>query len=396
MPMTSQQQLNAFLEHCATIRSRGYILKFNRKTSSLRVLIEYLEKEIADGNVHGRQREREEQIIGILKQYHPKDHVKYVPAVKSLLAVWGTNNNYVQLEAGMKGAVITRYWDPAQDTLQEAACGIAISSRYPGYHSQVHTHLKAIYQSAAGQTFLDELAGAGAKRTSIVDHELSNQCGSHGSTAGLNAVAKELFPENETKLGPACKAALALVNPGGLSRNAWLAREINRIPKYKLKGPPVATPANIGVTTEQVAKWIDNNESIWTDYGNDDACNAIKQAVMVALYDTSAKGAGCGSMVNYCMGDSNPMNAERPPAIGLSHELIHAYYNLRGEQPGFEVENFSTVLFEYRCVGLGPWSTAAISENKIRDQWRDTLQGFPESDTRNRKIPSRRLFYSPP
>jgi hypothetical protein len=65
------------------------------------------------------------------------------------------------------------------------------------------------------------------------------------------------------------------------------------------------------------------------------------------------------------MGTEQP----RPPYIALAHELIHAYHNMRGEQPGHEVDADSTVLYEYLCVGLGPWENNPgypITENAIR------------------------------
>jgi hypothetical protein len=393
MAMTAREQLDAFLQHCTTLR-HGYLFKFNRRTSSLRYFVQALEDAIANNRIRGRQKENEDAILALLKESSPKDHVKYVPAVKSLIAVWGTTKDYVRLREGDQSANIVRFWRPGDDDLQDVACGIAVCSRYPGFHVHVRTHLNALYQTAAGKEVLDFLVGAAAeKRTSIVDHVLTNQCAAMGF-AYVNAVARELY-KDATKFGDATRAALARVNPGLLTRNAWLAREINQMPRFQLKGFPPMAPANLGVTEGQVAGWV-GGRSIWDDYGNDAACNQIKNAVIVALYPHAAAGVGTGSMVNYCLGTANPMNAERPPGVGLAHELIHAYYNLRGEQPGAEVEDPTTVLFEYRCVGLGPWANEAISENKVREQWNAALLAFDPSDDRNRKMPAQRAFYSPP
>ena len=65
---------------------------------------------------------------------------------------------------------------------------------------------------------------------------------------------------------------------------------------------------------------------------------------------------------------------------------------------GYHLDNKTptTVLFEYRCVGLGPWANADISENKVREQWNAAFLAFDPTDDRNRKMPGPRAYYSPP
>jgi hypothetical protein len=394
--MTASQQVQAFLAHCAVIRE-GYVFSFKKNSSSLRYLIRALEDAAAADRAKAQMAHEEEAIVAALAQTSPKDHAKYKPAITSLFAVWGTTRDYVRLAANTAPDNEVLYWQPGDQPLTAAPAGIGIGSRYPGYHENVKTHLDALYHTAAGRTVLDALAGAAAlKRTSIVDHTLSNQCGAQGLTNGMNSVARALFGENETLLrGPAADALGRAPAPALGTRNAWLAEQINATPRYQLKGVPAVNRCNLGVTEGQVAGWI-GGTSIWTDYGNDRDCDQVKLGVILALYPYATVGTGVGSMVNYSLGNANPLNAERPPAIGLAHELIHAYYNLRGEQPGFEVENFSTVLFEYRCVGLGPWANAPISENAVRAQWNAALAHFDADDARNRKAVVGRAYYSPP
>ena len=51
----------------------------------------------------------------------------------------------------------------------------------------------------------------------------------------------------------------------------------------------------------------------------------------------------------------------RPAFIGLAHELIHAYYNLRGQAIRGKSEEFAT-------VGLGDGKQRDITENAIREE----------------------------
>jgi hypothetical protein len=93
---------------------------------------------------------------------------------------------------------------------------------------------------------------------------------------------------------------------------------------------------------------------------------------------------------------ANEMNRERPPGVGLAHELVHAYFSARGEQPAQEQPggNPPVVLFEFKCVGLGPWDGAAISENGIRSEWWRPLGRYCLAmDKQNRRLPSKREEY---
>jgi hypothetical protein len=89
--MTAQEQLNAFLEHCKNLRI-GKRFSFKQGSSSLRDFIEKLEKQIKDNQF----RSIDEGTLVELKRTSPKDHVKYLPAIKSLAAVWATSNRYIR------------------------------------------------------------------------------------------------------------------------------------------------------------------------------------------------------------------------------------------------------------------------------------------------------------
>lgn len=72
---------------------------------------------------------------------------------------------------------------------------------------------------------------------------------------------------------------------------------------------------------------------------------------------------------------------ERPPAIGLAHELIHAEQaahgrmlrslapNPGGPDPANPHKQDPTYEFELQAVGVPPYDTYPVSENKIRAEW---------------------------
>jgi hypothetical protein len=387
--MTAQQQLDAFLADCTQIRA-GYFFSFKKKSSSLRHFITRLETQIKTTAVKALTQQDFDLTITELKDSSPKDHVKYVAAVKNLIAVWGSNRDYVAFDFNQP---VVLYWNNVKQELGATKRRIAVASRFSGYHAMVASHLTAISHCVAGRSLLTAIA-AGGHDVTIVDHALMNQCTTHGSPSGMNLVAKELYPTTTDTLGPETLAAYNRAAVGGTARARWLADKINATPRYQLKGYPATAPCNLGVTPEQVSAWV-GGRGINKDYNDADSAQ-IKNAVILALYSTSKAGPGCGSMVNYTLGTVNPLNAERPPAIGLAHELVHAYYNLQGVQPGYEVENPTTVLFEYRCVGLGPWETEPVSENAIRNAWDGILLHFDAEDDRNRKHITEREYYSAP
>lgn len=102
--------------------------------------------------------------------------------------------------------------------------------------------------------------------------------------------------------------------------------------------------------------------------------------------DGITPGAGTAMGIAY-----NPFNAvsgegkaawlERPPAIGLAHELIHAEqaaygrmrrnnaFNGKGPDPQNPNKLDNVQIFELETVGVPPHDSYAISENKIRAEW---------------------------
>jgi hypothetical protein len=102
--------------------------------------------------------------------------------------------------------------------------------------------------------------------------------------------------------------------------------------------------------------------------------------------DGSGPGAGVAMEVMYDpfrekSADSSPEWHKRPPGIGLAHELVHAEQAaygrmLRGNSPnpgGFNPNSPDKPMlvhtYELETVGVPPYDSYPVSENKIRAEW---------------------------
>lgn len=149
--------------------------------------------------------------------------------------------------------------------------------------------------------------------------------------------------------------------------------------------------SGLAVTVPQMLAWV-RHGTLPARMSEEDK-QQLKLATAVALYRHARAGRGSPSAVRFSVGAHDAFRHQRPPAVALGHELIHAYFSHRGEQPGEEFGHFSTVLFEYRCVGLGPWNEHAVSENALRTQWGGVIGHVPVGDNDNRRAPGKRIRY---
>ncbi len=318
------------------------------------------------------------------------------------------------------------------------------------FEQAVHACLRAINATPSGHAMLVEMENIrtqnAAKAVTIVAHPRSNN-----ASAG-NGLSSQLTFVQEIKgggaMGVATNAALTLAataagqGASAATTGAWLAGVINNTPRYSIFGRPghsgsdykawmqslrdvanawlrwsgrdvgyfnqemygggPVTPQayDIGITGAQVQQWMGGAplSGIVADAGK--RLHAILSTI-VALYPHGVAGPGVGSAVRFCADPDSEMNQERPPAIGLAHELIHAYWSLKGMQPGdeFAGPDSTTILFEYRCVGIGPWDEVAPSENSIRAQWVShayaTMANGDPLYARNHRDPGKRIAYEP-
>jgi hypothetical protein len=97
--------------------------------------------------------------------------------------------------------------------------------------------------------------------------------------------------------------------------------------------------------------------------------------------ETSATTPGRSSVtaIKYNANMINTPDGNRPSWVGLAHELIHAYYNLKGKGlPTGQLMNVNGMVEqeEMATVGLGPGPHRSITENKIRAE-----ANLPRRDT---------------
>jgi len=122
-------------------------------------------------------------------------------------------------------------------------------------------------------------------------------------------------------------------------------------------------------------------------------------ALNIVLYPSAPAGTGAGAGVKFNTrneGDNVLGSADfRPPAVGLSHELMHAMHYGHGTAPGFDIGHFTTTSAELLFAGIGPFANQAVTENAIRGQW-GTIPG-PAIDASNVwAAPALRRTYEPP
>ena len=83
-------------------------------------------------------------------------------------------------------------------------------------------------------------------------------------------------------------------------------------------------------------------------------------------------GSSAVTAIKYNANMIDTPDGKRPSWIGLAHELIHAYYNLKGK--GFPAGqtlmnvNGHVEQEEMATVGLGPGPHRSITENQIRKE----------------------------
>jgi hypothetical protein len=106
------------------------------------------------------------------------------------------------------------------------------------------------------------------------------------------------------------------------------------------------------------------------------------------LYDRSNKKPGTGSNTTVKFNpDTDKINeadwGTRDPAIGLGHELIHAYHDTNGTTDGRDFVEYNdgngkkkkAPGYELQAVGLGEYKDNDFTENKLRKEFNDNQIG---------------------
>lgn len=86
-------------------------------------------------------------------------------------------------------------------------------------------------------------------------------------------------------------------------------------------------------------------------------------------HDDGTPGLGANITINYNTTEWNPYGGteawmRRPPAIGLAHEMVHAWTGMMGIRARGETDGVRRR--ELQATGLGEFSNAKLSENKFR------------------------------
>lgn len=279
----------------------------------------------------------------------------------------------------------TKYWRP--DGLHDSGPGIRIvavqevyldpaaGGKIPDlYNFAWYTGncLKYIYATPAGRNLIDALRNG---MVSITYHSDYNMVVTANDRASLNRVAEEVLGREP---GTITREAAQRMN-----RFKFLG-EFRRQPLWNLYANNFAAGlANSPITDAELWEWVDPMQM-----------EQLKLATISTLDQYSPPGTGSGSGIGFCIDKDNPDNHQRPPAIGLAHELVHAYYSIKGAQCGRLGGDYTLPLFEFKCVGLGrPWLDSPITENAIRRQWGAIVASIPEEDKLNKQLVAPRLVY---
>ncbi|HEX4807765.1 MAG TPA: hypothetical protein VH325_02475 [Bryobacteraceae bacterium] len=325
---------------------------------------------------------------------------------------------------------MAKYWSPNRSPrLSNHPSGIKVKESgdddFPiggadDFTAKAGSSLDLIYRAATGKLVLDALALSAHDSINIGPG--GNMCGVVTASDSRNKVAAELLATDTAVPGAQTRNAVQALF-GNNSPERQLADEINACPKFSIMGLPGKSRGWFTGTRLALNRWLlgsDTNEGYFNDQlwikspgyhlkANTVSANQVAKwlegqhidnreirehavlATIVITYGAAAAGDGSRSWVTWDAGDPEYwLNQRRPPAVALAHELLHAYFNLKGLQPGVEDGHFSTVLFEYRCVGIGPWDEQTPSENTIRREWRDAaLPHTAEGDLDHRVCPKR-------
>jgi len=262
--------------------------------------------------------------------------------------------------------------------------------------------LDLIYSTAAGKAVLDGILRSNRKVVVCPSAIGGNQYRVRSSIDGMikvSSLLKQHFQgwRNEV-LQIAKRTYKTNNNDTALQR---LLAAVQKAPLYSLHGVAPADLQNYpgpnndrvqlqtdqqSLTNNQVDQLSQQHFNVWFDSGSDKPLKAhlrtrvdgnlnklkahLWNSIISELYAKSYAGPGTDVLVDFAPGGVayEPMTINRPQAIGLYHELVHAYHAVRGRQP--DSSDTDVVLTEMLCVGLGPWANADYTENRLRSQWR--------------------------
>ncbi|BFG80384.1 hypothetical protein PTKU46_84180 [Paraburkholderia terrae] len=259
-----------------------------------------------------------------------------------------------------------------------AGIGVVRSNNVPSHQVDAVLALQSLDNFAAGNTLLDDLCNevAAGHRVGIAD--------AVGTASGGNecAIVNGMPDDYQTDLaaalngtfnavGPCIGTAMTALGhvPALVGSYTWLETQIDNMPVYQLQGAPSVVPSStthgaswISVATLQ--SWV-GGHTVFPAGVLPAAVDDAKLVIGAVLAAGATRGIGGHTRVRWNASNLTSAGTARPPFIGLGHELIHALHNMRGNQPGAE-NGTTTALYEYLCVGLGPYAAFPNTENALR------------------------------
>ncbi len=248
------------------------------------------------------------------------------------------------------------------------------------YTQTVYRHLMEIESTGVGAALFQELGVIGKTQTIIYAGPNSNQAA--GSAAGYKRLRKYHDAMDNAQFSQELQYTLQQ----STHDRAWLARELynTSIPTWQsttlpspfrssarvgapaplppgARKPLPATP--IDLTLAKIDTWLAGTARPTIDE---------MDVLMLVLAPWARSGNGVGTRINYDPHKDTAGGLPRPPHAALFHELVHAYYNAKGDQLGREDSSVETAggrLFELMSVGLPPFDNAPYSENAFRAEW---------------------------
>ena len=291
-----------------------------------------------------------------------------------------------------------------------------------GYLNYVAEALNLIYQTETGGKLINGLIVT--KRTVLIVIQVAgfgNAYSGGGATTCVSGANQLIDGFQRDTLDGALLLALIKSTSGltdPLAACNWIADQANRLPLFSLfvQNPQYGDGGGFlaqflrykgaAITGQVIRDWLAKTDGgafatfLRTDTTQRDAVVLVdyfRSALIMLLYGRSVPGASADTTVQfntaYNVTDKTDPAVERPPAVGLGHELIHAYNVACGAQPGMPIYHFSTMLAERLCVGLPPFDDVAIHENLLRRDWPSVAgkASVPFDQT----SPGPRLVYDP-
>ncbi len=270
-------------------------------------------------------------------------------------------------------------------TLVAAGNGIGLGRggiARPGFRAAAISALRQLEMVPAGAnliTVINAQIGASGKRVGIQpwDAQAANKCHVFGPADNVKANLALAVEFQRNNVGVAIAACLASLGQNGGGAHAWLQGQIDNCPIYDIQTVPAgmagsqATHGAGWISAAMITNWVNGATVFPAPLANQQARDAELVLVSVLQAGMTA-GVGEHSIVRWDPSSLQFVDTQgavqvRPPYLALAHELVHAYHNISGTQTGHEIGTPSRVLYEFLCIGLGPWQNAAVSENRVRN-----------------------------